>query len=137
MELNREQIIKALECCASKGGCKKCPLQPKESLAICVTQISKNALAIIKELTEENKRLRAAVRTDMVLCRARGSGKTEFLRNTIRIRVDTIVADTVRKMQELFKERLDISVCGYSTEEVKSECFETLDQIAKEMLEDS
>jgi septal ring factor EnvC (AmiA/AmiB activator) len=58
--LNAEQIIKALECCSSKIGCKECPLQPKESLAICVTQISKYALALITsqeqkiaELTEE------------------------------------------------------------------------------------
>lgn len=53
MELNREQIVKALECCSSKIGCKECPLQPKESLSICVTQISKCALSLIKELTEK------------------------------------------------------------------------------------
>ena len=58
MELNAEQIKKALECCSSKNlGCKECPLQPKESLAICVTEISKNALTLINELIGENERL--------------------------------------------------------------------------------
>jgi hypothetical protein len=40
-------------------------------------------------------------------------------------------------MQKLFEERLDISVCGYSTEEVVDDVLETLDRVAKEMLEEN
>lgn len=49
-----------------------------------------------------------------------------------------LIADAVRKMQKLFEERLDISADGYySTEEVKSNCFETLERIAEEILEEN
>lgn len=44
-------------------------------------------------------------------------------------------ADTVRKMQELIYEGLDISVEGYSTEEVKSDVRDMVYQIAKKILE--
>ena len=50
----------------------------------------------------------------------------------------TLKSDTVRKMQRLFEERLDISADGYySTEEVKLDCFETLERIAEEILEEN
>lgn len=66
MELNREQIIKALECC-TRSGCsdyqtKDCPLKPYED---CSTRLAVNALALItsqeqriKELTEERDTFR-------------------------------------------------------------------------------
>ena len=57
MELNREQIIKALECCTSETGCTECPHFP--SLMGCSRQNMRDALSLIKELTEENERLRA------------------------------------------------------------------------------
>ena len=56
MELNAEQIIKALECC-SKGTCMACPL--KEDYSPCLNTVAYSALSLIKELTEENERLRA------------------------------------------------------------------------------
>ena len=62
MELNREQIVKALEWCSSGGNCFNClenektPLLSKEG---CMAVQMRNALALIKELTEENERLRA------------------------------------------------------------------------------
>ena len=61
MELNREQIIKALECCIKVGGyrdaqiCNDCPLHEER----CALLLPQNALSLIKELTEENERLRA------------------------------------------------------------------------------
>ena len=45
--------------------------------------------------------------------------------------------DTVRKVQELIYERLDISVEGYSSEEIKSDVRDMVYQIAKEMLEET
>ena len=63
--MEREQIIKALECChtAFIADCKQCTYKGKadneEDLGItCLNVLMKDALALIKELTEENKRLR-------------------------------------------------------------------------------
>lgn len=63
MELNREQIVKALECCTSGNSvsaCMRgCPLYEKENCD-CIydeTALLKYALALIKELTAENERL--------------------------------------------------------------------------------
>lgn len=54
-ELNREQIIKVLECCTTNGDCPKCLYNDDTSL--CINRILKDALALIKELTEENAEL--------------------------------------------------------------------------------
>ena len=64
MELNREQIIKALECCVKVEGfrdieiCRNCPLHDTQ----CAILLPQNALSLIKELTEENERLQGAVK---------------------------------------------------------------------------
>ena len=56
MELNREQIIKALECCGtSDKSCSYCPLA--KDYSPCSKTMADNALSLIKELTAENKLL--------------------------------------------------------------------------------
>ena len=61
MELNREQIIKALECCTNCT-CNhaetdtECPLV---KMSFCKNYLMKQSLSLINELTEENERLRA------------------------------------------------------------------------------
>ena len=59
MELNREQILKSLECCASEEYiCTQCPIDEKiKDDCECGKVVARNALALIKELTEENERL--------------------------------------------------------------------------------
>ena len=58
MELNREQIVKALELHSQKA--KPCVNEcPYGDMHYCGSEMSKDALALIKELTEENERLRA------------------------------------------------------------------------------
>ena len=58
MKLNREQTINALECHANGCKCFQCPM-PKitKEHHSCWTALSQGALALIKELTEENDRL--------------------------------------------------------------------------------
>ena len=55
MELNRDDIIKALECCSSeeteKFNCEVCPYRDK----CCNVGLLRDALSLIKELTEENE----------------------------------------------------------------------------------
>ena len=54
--MEREQIIKALECCTTEETCENCPLsKAKTGYAMC--NIDKKAFELIKELTEENARL--------------------------------------------------------------------------------
>ena len=60
--MNREQIIKALECCGAYTHgttCNSCPYMHIELTdnEICSNRMSLDALSLIKELTEENERL--------------------------------------------------------------------------------
>ena len=59
MELKREQIIKALECCKtdSINECLNCPYK---AFMNCESIARNDALALIKELTEENENLHAS-----------------------------------------------------------------------------
>jgi hypothetical protein len=118
MELNREQIMKGLECCSDDNSCYNagCPYK-SDSLNACTSKLSRNALALINELTEENERLVKALDT-MSADHNRAISLTETY--------------TVRKMQERLKGKLEHypQRCG--------DCFkEKVDQIAKEMLEDT
>lgn len=53
MELNREQVIKALECCTTINvnvkNCGKCPLRYEN----CTIELPNACLSLIKELTEK------------------------------------------------------------------------------------
>ncbi len=53
-ELSREQIIKALECCSTKGSpnCKECPMEEGRG---CAVRLYREALNCIKELINESK----------------------------------------------------------------------------------
>ena len=52
--MEREQIIKALECCAVFGDCNGCPYYGGVALG-CSGNVMREALALINELIEENK----------------------------------------------------------------------------------
>ena len=110
MELNAEQIKKALECCATDDDCagEQCPFYV--DCQFCITRISKDALALIKELTDENEKI--GIENFNLICE-----------------LSHIKEDTVRKMQErlIAEFRKDDRMNFYLRK--------TLDQIAKEMLE--
>ena len=91
-ELNREQIIKALECCCGDiVECQKCAYV-KNGYNRCKERASQDALSLINELTEENERLRE-----------RADRHLENLKAVLDERSESnIEADTVRKMQERF-----------------------------------
>lgn len=54
MGINREEVIKALECCIESIDCTLCPYFDEYS---CLQILNENALALINELTEANERL--------------------------------------------------------------------------------
>jgi hypothetical protein len=130
MELNAEQIIKALEWCSELRLCVDCPMRAEgyfsHSGNACRQALMKNALALIKELTEENERLRDKLeRTDralIVMDKAHNKLFTESFK---------IKADTVRKMQEALEQRIHskLSYHGWYLKET------VIAEIAKELLE--
>ena len=137
MELKkREEIIKALESCKGGGNnCLSCTYFYKAVDTSCAPFLIKDALAIIKELTEEIKDLEADYDRVYEQAEADIHGNMADGGTSCHWCADKTKADTVKKMQKLFEERLDISICGYSTEEVVSDVLETLDRVAEEILE--
>lgn len=131
MELNKEQIIQALGCLNDKHDriCDICPVYKltDRGYSSCRHVILDEALALIKELTEDNENLNETISS---------------LLETIK----SIRADTVREMAERWKERLPqlLMDCPYLdvlNEEfwlsAAYELFEDIDQITKEMLEET
>lgn len=72
MELSQEQIIKALECCASpEYKCEECPIdQNKKDDCKCAEFLAQNALALIKELTQECKKWQGRLEIECEYTRA-------------------------------------------------------------------
>lgn len=130
MKLNSEQIIKALECCSPSGKhCTECVYFYRAVDGICAPYLMADALALInsqeqriRELIEENERLRSCVMSEEQV-------KT-IAETTIKLGIDTIKADTVRKMQERLKEQFRDKF-GYRSDYI----HELIDIIAKEMVE--
>ena len=169
MELNAEQIKKALECCASeKYICTQCPIDEKiKDDCECGNVVARNALALInsqeqriKELTEEFEKERTWA--DSLIDNLRDdirelAEENERLQkhNAVLIEDNHILssecipmakADTVRKMQERLMEapiKVGLPLFGLQTKdevedyanELILQMRDTIDQIAKEMLE--
>lgn len=173
-KMEREKIIKALECCSTPSGkrCENCPKVTED--ALCMYRLAGDALALIKQqdeqifqlenrlkecengyagtlhlernklydaeekvkkLTEENERLKTATEEAV-----RSFTRLETLYKIENKRAETIKADTVREMQERFKELMggENASCGFcnavgywSVKTVKG----NIDRIAKEMTE--
>ena len=137
----REQIIKALECCTRTRKsfddipCRDCPhnecnlvggTSERQTTGTCQWWLRKDALALIKELTEENERLEH-ICNSYALQYGTAADKEVFLKAER--------ADTVRKMQERLKAHFDT----YTDEDEETALYmrNLIDQIAKEMLEDA
>ena len=128
MELNREQIVKALECCSKKkwSKCSGCPREAED--ALCMYRLCSDALALIRELTEENERLEKEVdRLSQVVLYHDGITEME---------VAEAKADTVRKMQERLKARYKLPQSNEVSSISPFQLHECIDQIAKELLEE-
>ena len=86
MELKRDEIVKALECCIdTKWRCEDCPYFNKgeDSMEVLMT----DALSLINELTEENDKLASAL--------AEYDYKT-----TLRISEEYVTADAYEELRE-------------------------------------
>ena len=126
MELNREQIVKALECCGRIGehphNCGGCPLREAldyKKRVYCRAFLAQYAISLIRGLTEENARLISD-----------GFETVDYAIDKIR----KAKADTVRKMQERLNEHVEKIGFPYDDVVVPARWIY---QIAKEMLEDN
>lgn len=158
MELNAVQVIKALECC-SKGtteDCAKCPRFDGDrtlSTEDCMEILMRNALALIKQLTEEIADLKAiseqyqkqfedcyeekAKLTDenerlMTECGNQSILWKQHFESIYETAKETVRANTVREMQKRLHGRF-----GDDANRVFSNynIHRYIDRIAKEMLE--
>ncbi len=126
MELNREEIIKSWEDEVALG--KEIGLKRDFINYVSISLVNKT-LALIKELTEVNERLRAEEKQSQILIKTLhdklDEGYAKF--------VDEERADTVRKMQEALDHRIH-SKLSYHGWYLKETIFP---QITKELLESS
>ena len=149
--LNAEQIKKALECCTSYCDKDNCPYKTHDIPIACMTMRMVDALALItsqeqkiKELTEENERLRGILLqfTDIVHKWGNKNGYdtseislVPILNEETAIKAK-IKADTVRKMlQRIKQDAIAVSLLSNPPKFMLEIREDALDQIAKEMLE--
>ena len=114
--LDRDQIVKALEC---GGTCRSCPYN---KVVGCIRKREAAALALIRELIEENERLKQQRYI------AYPDGRIELIPTVASVR-----ADTVRKMKERLKEHLERPEFPCDSFTVTEE---DIDRVASEMLEE-
>ena len=119
--MEREQIIKALECCA-KDDCDNCP----NDFGNCYANLAGYALSLINELTEENERLIA--------------NNLTFAHGVEKVAANYYnrgCTDTVHKFAESLEKPLGayINASNCETLEALVWCLELIEQKKKEMLE--
>lgn len=149
MELKAEQIIKALECCQFrhiKKNCDGCKYHRWIEPA-CRDLICQDALALItsqeqriKELSEENERLHASCTELTRKMQDNVRAENEELRKSSECDMRKLKSDTVRKMKALIEVRSGMCAKnenGILTNRIYHLPEDILDQIAKEMLEES
>ena len=150
MELKRDEIVKALECC-SKDKCIECHYHKQENE--CVDLLARQALTLINELTEENERLRNIVvkwneytaeankKLDEIYIGAkilveenkRLEKKSLAIDELLTVGRNIAIADTVSEMQKRLTFEFDrMHKNNFMTPEVRQWI---INQIAKEMLE--
>ena len=133
--LNAETIKKALKCCNSVGHiCGKCPYESVCFGISCRDKLSRDALSLItsqeqriKELTEENERLRD-VKSEYETFIGELKPKIDSIRAEVK-------ADIVRKMQERLTDFFNNDDTVEYIEVDAVYINEQIEKIAKEMVE--
>lgn len=117
--MNREQIIKMLETIDEVGDCSRDCIFYNGKVHSCGGTIAKHALALIKELTEENEFHRKTI-----------SENAQMALEVTFDEIEKVKVDTVQKMQEKLLYEWDW--CSYDADEAP----DVINRVAKEMLED-
>lgn len=127
MELKeREEIINDLERCTVLQNCKGCEYKGDVSVE-CTIRLMRDALSLIKELSEEIKDLEEDYDRVYEQAEADIHGNIADGGTSCHWCIDKTKADTVRKMQEKI-----LALSTYGTINISTW---QLEQVAKEMLE--
>lgn len=131
MELKkREEIIKMLESCKGGGnGCLSCTYFYKAVDTSCAPFLIKDALALIKELTEEIEDIEEDYERVYEQAEADIHGNMADGGTSCHWCIDKTKADTVKRMQEKLLHEWDW--CAYDADEAP----DVINRVAKEMLE--
>ena len=108
--MERNDVIKALECCA-KNDCTQCRYHRQENE--CVDLLASQTLSLIKELTEENERLKLRRKNKELFHKWKKivdetADRFEMLYQDAKA---SLIADTVRKMHALLHEKKKTIYC--------------------------
>ena len=140
--VDKSMIIKALECCGEMHECSICPRYDHNN-DLCQEDLHGDAIALIKELTEEIKKLTSInISKDIIIeginevikqlneenesLTAEVSVKKKLLDKCVDLE-DRVRADTVREFAERLKKECLVD-SGYEVLQIG-----TIDRIAKEM----
>ena len=137
-----EEVIRALGCCNDNisKGCDDCPFDGVgyEYDCSCVDKLNEATIDLINRQRAEIESLSqnniSTKYPNCVLC-SKGVIFTKSLEDYDKL-IGDISADAVKEFAERLKQNLDISVCGYSSEEVTYTVELTIDNLVKEFTED-
>ncbi len=91
--MEKEQIVKALECCYLVGDCKECPYIPDGDSVCEARTLGKEALSLILEQDKQIEEL--TIELDAMRTAA----------NSLEMHYENARADTAQKMHSMIKER--------------------------------
>lgn len=124
------EIIKALACCYGSEEVEDCDCCPYRQVANgCNQMLGENAFDLVNRQKAEISKLKGQVN------RLKQYDEERDIRLHARLSA-TAKAEGIKEFAEKLKANLDISVYGYSTEEVTNNFFDTIDNLVKEMTED-
>ena len=136
--MEKEQIIKALECCTSGRPCRECEYKDKSKDTFgCRKKCLIDALALIKELTEENERYKAEQHDHFEKWLKLEKATREHHSELFKEAKIAVKEDTVREFAERLKKALN-DVARWSMHGDDNEYFiigkPFIDRIADEIL---
>ena len=135
MELNREQIIKALECCTINKSCDGCPIF-KES-DYCIDILAPNVLTLIKELTEDMERVRKQCGEIIVECDERDAERLKQVAELTdeNATLNTSCTELTRKCASLTEENERLRERVKAVEESAVRSFESQQDLYRKMVD--
>jgi ubiquitin C-terminal hydrolase len=120
-----DEVIRALECCAN-GECDECPYQDNSP---CKEYLNNAALDLINRQRAEIEILKKDNEYILMQHKFQRRPSGDCWNDVI----EKAKSEAVKEFAERLKQNLDISVCGYSSEEVTFDVELTIDNLVKEM----
>ena len=136
-----EEVIKALECCRDFGDCSLCPYDGAvfDEEPDCAEKLHTDALDLINRQKAEIKGLSVELDLAKAFYKEKESEfsllnyKYNKTLNQLNDYQSITRAEAIKGFAEKLKNNLDISACGYSSEEVTNCVIDTIDNLIEEM----